>query len=77
MVMVMKDSGDNVDGDGDDNDDSFDNEDGECSLSTSCMMEHGVSLTISPRDHPVHVSHSYHSVHPLMDYVLLIKHAFV
>ena len=25
----------------------------------------------------VHVSHSYHSVHPLMDYVLVIKHDFV
>ena len=48
-----------------------------CSLPTSCMMERGASLIISPRGHPVHVSRSYHSVHPLMDYVLLIKHDFV
>ena len=44
-------------GDGDDNDDGFDNEDGECSLSTSCMMERGASLIITPRDYPLHVSH--------------------
>ena len=44
---------------GDDNDGGLDNEDGECSLSTSCMMERGASLIIPPRDHPVHVSHPY------------------
>ena len=64
MVTVMKDSGDetngdgndhrnNADGDSDDNDDGFDDEDGECSLSTSCMMERGASLIISTRDHLV------------------------
>ena len=62
-------------GDSDDNDGGLDNEDGECSLSTSCMMERGASLIITPRDHPVH--HPYQMVHPLMDYVLLIKHSFV
>ena len=45
-----------------------------CSLPTSCMMCESHHI---PRGHPVHVSHSYHSVHPLMDYVLLIKHDFV
>ena len=39
-VTVTKDSGDNANGDSDDYDGSFDDEDGECSLSTSCMMEH-------------------------------------
>ena len=37
----------------------------------------GASLITTPRDHPVHVSHPYQMVHPLMDYVLLIKHAFM
>ena len=54
---MTKDSGDNADGDSDDNGGGFDNEDGECSLSTSCMMECGASLIITPRDHPMHVSH--------------------
>ena len=69
-------SDDDADDDGDDND-GFDDEDGKCSLHTSCMMERGASLIISPRDHPVLVSHPYQMVHPLMDYVLLIKHDFV
>ena len=77
MVTVTKDSGDNADGDSDDNDGGFENEDGEFSLSTSCMIERGASLIITPRDHLVHVSHPYQMVHPLMDYVLLMKHAFV
>ena len=46
MNMVTKDSSDNADGDNDDNDGGLDNEDGECSLSTSCMMERGASLMI-------------------------------
>ena len=37
--VIEKDSGDNADGDNDNNDGGFDDEDGECSLSTSCMME--------------------------------------